>query len=81
MIITKEHYEQLLKMLDDSTKLILDYQKKCNQLEIRLKQMENQRDFLMHCIDTGVDIDFPNSNERGLNTANTGRNSKSNLDF
>lgn len=66
MFITKAHYEQILQMLDDSTKIILDYQKKCRQLEINLKQMENQRDFLMRCIDTGVNIDFPNSNERGV---------------
>ena len=80
MFITKEQYDQMQQLITDSMQIIMDYQKKCNQLERDLKNLQT------FCMRYAADhdnfnIDFPNSNERGLNTANTGRNSKSDLDF
>ena len=80
MFITKEQYDQMQHLITDSMQIIMDYQKKCNQLERDLKNLQT------FCMRYAADhdnfnIDFPNSNERGLNTANTGRNSKSDLDF
>lgn len=74
MFITKAQYDQMQQLITDSMDLIMEYQKKC-------KILENRNRFLEQCIISNVDIDFPNSNERGFNSANTGSTSKSNLDF
>lgn len=81
MYISKKQYVQMCEMLNDSTKLIMEYQKKCNQLERDLKDLQS------FCMRFAADhdnfnIDFPNSNERGFNTANTGSDTVSqNLDY
>ena len=75
MYISKKKYDQMCEMLNDSTKLIMEYQKKCRVLSNRIY-------FLEQCINKNVDISFPNTDERGFNSANTGSDTVSqNLDY
>lgn len=59
MIITKQHYEDIMQ-------LVLNKDKQNQQLQKQVKILENDKRILLNIINPDIsDLDFPNSKERG----------------
>lgn len=60
MIITRQHYEDLQQC-------ILNKSKQIEQLQRKIRRLENDKRILKNIINPDIaDLDFPNSDERGL---------------
>lgn len=59
MIITKQHYEDIMQ-------LVLNKDKQNQQLQKQVKILENDKRILLNIINPDIsNLDFPNSKERG----------------
>ena len=65
MIITKQHYEDIMQ-------LVLNKDKQNQQLQKQVKILENDKRILLNIINPDIsDLDFPNSTERGQGDIDT----------
>ena len=65
MIITKQHYEDIMQ-------LVLNKDKQNQQLNTKIKALENDKRILLNIINPGLTgLDFPNSKERGQGEIDT----------
>ena len=65
MIITKQHYEDIMQ-------LVLNKDKQNQQLQNQVKILENDKRILLNIINPDIsDLDFPNSTERGQGDIDT----------
>lgn len=65
MIITKQHYEDIMQ-------LVLNKDKQNQQLQKQVKILENDKRILLNIINPDIsDLDFPNSKERGQGDIDT----------
>ena len=65
MIITKQHYEDIMQ-------LVLNKDKQNKQLQKQVKILENDKRILLNIINPDIsDLDFPNSKERGQGDIDT----------
>lgn len=65
MIITKQHYEDIMQ-------LVLNKDKQNQQLQKQVKILENDKRILLNIINPDISkLDFPNSKERGQGEIDT----------
>lgn len=65
MIITKQHYEDIMQ-------LVLNKDKQNQQLQKQVKILENDKRILLNIINPDISkLDFPNSTERGQGEVDT----------
>lgn len=65
MIITKQHYEDIMQ-------LVLNKDKQNQQLKTKIKILENDKRILLNIINPDLTcLDFPNSKERGTGDIDT----------
>lgn len=68
MIITKQHYEDIMQ-------LVLNKDKQNQQLQKQVKILENDKRILLNIINPDIaSLDFPNSKERGQGEIDTPEN-------
>lgn len=71
--IVKQAYDELYKTCIDQNNTIVNKDKEIIRLKEELRQAQHLIGLYEACISKGVKIDFPNSDRKGVNTANTGK--------
>lgn len=65
MIISQKKYNDMLKLIEDSSNLILRQNKMIHQMQEEIKQQEKLIGLYEACINKGIQVDFPNSTGGG----------------
>lgn len=65
MIISQKKYNDMVKLIEDSSNLILRQNKMIHQMQEEIKQQGKLIGLYEACINKGVQIDFPNSTGGG----------------
>jgi hypothetical protein len=59
MIISQKKYNDMMKLIEDSSNLILRQNKMIHQMQEEIKQQEKLIGLYEACINKGIKVDFP----------------------
>ena len=72
MIISQKKYNNMMKIIEDSSNLILRQNKMIHQMQEEIKQQEKLIGLYEACINKGIQIDFPDVTGKGGKTVQNG---------
>ena len=72
MIISQKKYNNMIKLIEDSSNLILRQNKMIHQMQEEIKQQEKLIGLYEACINKGIQIDFPDVTGKGGKTVQNG---------
>lgn len=74
MIISQKKYNDMMKLIENSSDLILRQNKMIHQMQEEIKQQEKLIGLYEACINKGIKVDFPDvtGREKGEDEVDTG---------